>query len=74
MAQKKRDQGKLEVTISIDETLLADFTEMIDEMKSVCSSHHADCDYEHTVDSEIEFYMKAALTQWGITKLLKKYL
>lgn len=75
MTHKKKEQDKLAVSITVNETILADFTEMVEEMKEVCLEHHGeDCEYEHTVDSEIEHYMKIALSQWNIAKVLRKYL
>lgn len=70
MAKK---QDTLTVNINVDQTILADFQEMVEEMKDACRQSREDCTDEHTLDSEIEHYMKLALTQWSIQKIIKRY-
>lgn len=69
MTNKKSDRDKLEFTIKIDATLMADFDEMLVELNKDCS-----CGITHTLENWAEENMKSVLRQHHMYKALRRYL
>lgn len=61
---------KLEMTIAINQTVLADFQLMVDEFGRQCECEHP---HHHTVSAYLEQIMIATLRAYEVAKAIRRY-